>query len=186
MDDDWHNISGLKDREVNVIRIIDNEDLAYFTFEGLKRLLRIHPETLSRILNRLTEDEILKKTNDHYTLTSKVKGLLETQNPGSNNPNLLLFQSLLPPQLPTNKIISNLKCKWFGTLRWLGYSTKNKDVALRWITDDGAAIVSAIFSQGILSIYVKMISENDFNSAINASYQLMGYITKLISKTQNN
>jgi len=186
MDDDWNNISDLKDRDVNVIQTIDKEDLKCFTFEGLKRILKIHPETLSRILNRLTEDEILKKTNNHYTLTSKAKGLLRTQNPVSNNPNLPLFQSLLPPQLPTNKIISNLKGKWFGTLRWLGYSTTNEDVALKWITDDGTAIVSAIFSQGILTIDVKMISENDFNSAINASYQLMGYITKFISKTQHN
>ncbi len=186
MDSDWNDISELKERDINVLQIIDEENLTCFTFEGLRRRLKIHQETLSRILNRLTEEKILKKTNSHYALTSKAKDLLKTQNQTSDSRTLPLLQTFLPPQIPVNKIVSNLKGRWFGNLRWLGYSKTNEDVILKWITTDGGIIISAIFSQSKLLIGAKMVSENDLNAALAASYQLMSYITKLISKTEHN
>lgn len=187
MDKDSNDISDLdlKERDINLLQIINEEELTNFTFEGLKRRLKIHQETLSRILYRLADQEILKKTNNGYTLTPKAKKLLKLQSSNSNNPPLPLLQTFLPPQIPIEKIISNLKGKWFGTLRWLGYSITNETITLKWITEDGGNIISAIFSQGKLHIDAK-ISENDFNAALNASHQLMGYITKLISKTEHN
>ena len=186
MDKEWKDVSELSERDINVLQILDEEDLTCFTFEGLKRRLKIHQETLSRILSRLTEEEILKKINTHYTLTSKAKELLETLNPELNKNPQKLFQTILPPQIPINKITSNLKGKWFGNLRWLGYSNTNEDIALKWITKDGEAVITAIFSQGKLCIEAKVVSDNDENNAINASYQLMGFITKLFSKTEHN
>ena len=186
MDKDWNDISELKERDINVLQIIDEENLTCFTFEGLRRRLKIHQETLSRILNRLTEENIVRKTNSHYFLTSKAKELLKTQNQESDSPPLPLLQTFLPPQIPINKMVSNLKGKWFGTLRWLGYYITNEDIALKWITTDGGTIISAIFSQSKLHIEAKMVSENDLNAALTASYQLISYITKLISKTEHN
>ena len=63
LDESWTSISELEERDVAVIQVIHTEDLTYFTFEGLKRRLQIHSETLSRILARLTEDEVLEKTD---------------------------------------------------------------------------------------------------------------------------
>ena len=186
MNNNWSNISELKERDINVLQIIDEENLTCFTFEGLRRRLKIHQETLSRILNRLTEEKILKKTNSHYALTSKAKDLLKTQNQTSASRTLPVLQTFLPSQIPITKIVSNLKGKWFGTLRWLGYYKINEDVVLKWITTDGGIILSAIFFQSKLLIGAKMVSENDLNAALAASYQLMSYITKLISKTEYN
>jgi hypothetical protein len=188
MDNDWNIISDLEleEREINLLQIINEEELTNFTFEGLKRRLKIHQETLSRILNRLADQEILKKGNTGYTLTSKAKKILKSQPSDSNNPNLPLLQTFLPPQIPIKKIVSNLKGKWFGTLRWLGYSITNESITLKWITEDGENIISAIFYQGKLHIEAKMISENNLISALNASHQLMSFITKLISKTGHN
>jgi DNA-binding MarR family transcriptional regulator len=186
MDKDWNDVFELKERDINVLQIINEENLTCFTFEGLKRRLKIHQETLSRILSRLTEEEILKKINGHYTLTSKAKELLETLNPEFNKHPLTLLQTILPPQISINKIASNLKGKWFGILRWLGYSYTNECIVLKWVTKEGEAIITAIFSQGKLCIEARAISKNDETAAINASYQLMGYITKLISKNEHN
>jgi hypothetical protein len=186
MDNDWNDISELKERDINVLQIIDEENLTCFTFEGLRRRLKIHQETLSRILNRLTEEKILKKTNSHYALTAKAKDLLKTQNQTSDSRILPLLQTFLPPEIPFDKIVSNLKGRWFGTLRWFGYYKTNEDVVLKWITTDGGIILSAIFFQSKLLIGAKMVSENDLNAALTASYQLMSYITKLISKTEHN
>ena len=54
MDKDWNDISDLEfsERDTNVLHIIDEEDLTSFTFEGLKRRLGMHPETLSRLIDR--------------------------------------------------------------------------------------------------------------------------------------
>jgi DNA-binding HxlR family transcriptional regulator len=188
MDNDCDVVSGLdlKERDITLLQIINEEELTNFTFEGLKRRLKIHQETLSRILNRLADQEILKKGNNGYSLTSKAKKLLKLQSSDSNTPTLPLLQTFLPSQIPIKKIIFNLKGKWFGTLRWLGYSITNESINLKWITDDGGNIISAHFSQGKLHIEAKMVSDNDLNTALNASHQLMGYITKLISKTEHN
>lgn len=186
LDESWSSISELNERDVDVIQVIHIEDLTYFTFEGLKRRLKIHPETLSRILTRLTEDGILEKTDNGYSLTTKGKQLLNQQNHGSNPTRVPMLQSFIPLDLSADKIVSNLKGRWFGSLRWLGYSVSEETVELKWITANGEIIVSAVFTDGMLRIYSKAISENDFTSRLNVSYQLMGYITKLISKAENN
>jgi len=186
MDEDWNDISDFKERDINILHIIIEENLTNFTFEGLKRRLKMHPETLSRILYRLADQKILKKGDNSYTLTSKAKKLLKSNSYDSTNPNLRLLQTFLPPEVQINKVISNLKGKWFGILRWLGYSMTNEGLYLKWITDDGGTIISAIFSRGMLYIDAKMISENNLNTALNASHQLMGYITKLTSRTDPN
>jgi hypothetical protein len=186
LDESWTSISELKERDVDVIQVIQIEDLTYFTFEGLKRRLKIHPETLSRILTRLTEDGILEKTSNGYSLTTKGKQLLTQQNHRSTPARTPVLQSFIPPDLSADKIVSDLKGRWFGSLRWLGYSVSEESVELKWITANGEIVVSAVFTQGMLQIYSKAISENDFSSRLNVSYQLMGYITKLISKAENN
>ena len=47
---------------MEVLRFIGEEALLGFTFEGLKRSLGAHSETLSRILDRLEEGNMLEKT----------------------------------------------------------------------------------------------------------------------------
>jgi hypothetical protein len=186
LDETWTNVLELKEQDIDVIHVIHIENLTYFTFEGLKRRLKIHPETLSRILARLTDDEILEKTDKGYTFTTKGKHLLELQNHQSTPARVPVLQSFVPPELSVDKIASCLKGKWFGSLRWLGYSLSEETVELKWITTNGEIIVSAVFTDGTLRIYSKAISENDFYARLSVSYQLMGYITKLISKAENN
>ena len=46
----------LSERDTDVLSLIDEEDLTMFTFDGLKRRLGLHPETLSRILSLLEQE----------------------------------------------------------------------------------------------------------------------------------
>jgi hypothetical protein len=186
MDEDWNDISDFKERDINVLQIIKEEDLTCFTFEGLKRRLKMHPETLSRILSRLADQDIVKKGNNGYTLTSDAENLLKSNSVDSTNPNLRLLQTFIPPNVSIKKVVSDLTGKWFGILRWLGYSIADEGITLKWITEDGGTIISAFFSQSNLYIDAKMVLENDINVALNASHQLMGYITKFISKSEHN
>ena len=188
MDEDWNDISDLEfsERDTNVLHIIDEEDLTSFTFEGLKRRSGMHPETLSRVLYRLADQGIVEKGVEGYTVTSKAKELLKSHSFDSRVPTVCLLQTLLPPDVPIQNVVSNLKGKWFGVLRWLGYSENKEGVVLKWITEDGGIIISAIFSLDQLSINAKMLWEKDLSVALKASYQLMGYITNLISRVESN
>jgi DNA-binding Lrp family transcriptional regulator len=186
LDESWTNLSELEERDIDVIQVIHIEALTYFTFEGLKRRLKIHPETLSRILTRLTEDEILEKTDNGYSLTTKGKQLLKQQTQRANPTRVPVLQSFIPPELSVDKIASDLKGKWFGSLRWLGYSVSEETVELKWITTNGEVVVSAVLTDGMLQIYSKEVTENDFSTTLSVAYQLMGYITKLITKAENN
>lgn len=176
----------LKQRDINLLNIVDEEDLSNFTFEGLKRRLKIHPEKLSRILSRLTSQELLKKQNNGYSITTKAKKIIKPKPANSKAQNILLLQTFLPPNISIKNIVDNLRNKWFGQLRWLGCSTTNNKVTLKWITTDCRNIISASFYQNILQIDGKTVSNDDINSALNASHQLMGHITKLITSTEQN
>ncbi|MFZ7136919.1 MAG: hypothetical protein ACOWW1_00650 [archaeon] len=186
MDDNWQDVSQLSERDFDVIEVIGVEDLVCFTFEGLKRRLKIHPETLSRTLIRLVQDQVIKKVDNGYCLTEKGKQLLQRQDKVDVGNEVPVLQSFLPPGFQSSKLVSSLEGKWFGNLRWLGYSKSKDDVTLKWITTDGEIVVSVVLTKGAFYVYSKTISEGDISLAINVAYQLMGQVTKLISKVDHN
>src|SRR4030066_2138683 len=65
----------LGERDTDVLSVINSEDLTVFTFDGLKRRLGLHPETLSRILARLEEEGLLKKENPRYRVSPRITRL---------------------------------------------------------------------------------------------------------------
>ncbi len=183
---DKTNESLLNERDTNVLNVIEEEDLASFAFEGLKRRLGVHPETLSRALYRLEDQGIVEKETEGYRVTSKAKELLKAHSLSTRASSVHLLQTLLPPKIPIQQVVSNLKGKWFGVLRWLGYSKNNESITLKWITEDGRTTISANFQYNQLIIDAKIIGEDDLNIALRASYQLMGYIAKLFPNVGGN
>lgn len=169
-------------RDMEVLRVIEEEKLASFTFEGLKRRINTHSETLSRILYRLEEQEILEKANEGYRVTEKGKGLLGVHPLNSEEPRLMLLRTLLPPEMDMHRVFLDLKGRWFGTLRWLGYSKKGHGFVLKWITDDGGIQVDATFSPNALTVEGKLLEGKDLADAIRASHQLVGYVARLYSR----
>jgi DNA-binding transcriptional ArsR family regulator len=168
----------LSERDADVLALIENEDLALFTFDGLKRRTGLHPETLSRILNRLEEEGIVKKEPEGYRVTPKITKL-KLHQPRSEEPTTPLIQTFLPSDLMTPQLIQSLKGKWFGVLRWLGISENNQGVTLKWITEDGGIQIAANIQGTALNIEAKFLTNNNLNLALKASYQLMANIGKL-------
>ncbi len=167
---------------MEVLRVIEEEKLASFTFEGLKRRINTHSETLSRILYRLEEQEILEKANEGYRVTEKGRELLGVHPLNSEEPRLMLLRTLLPPEMDMQRVFLDLKGRWFGTLRWLGYSKKGNELVLKWITDDGGIQVDATFSPSALTVEGKLLEGKDLADAIRASHQLVGYVARLYSR----
>jgi len=168
----------LSERDADVLALIENEDLAIFTFDGLKRRTGLHSETLSRILSRLEQEGIVKKEPAGYRVTPKITKLKLNQ-ARNEEPTTPLIQTFLPSDLMTQQLISALKGKWFGLLRWLGMSENNQGVTLKWITEDGGIQIAANIQGTALNIDAKFLTNNNLNLALKASYQLMANIGKL-------
>ena len=168
----------ISERDADVLALIETEDLATFTFDGLKRRTGLHSETLSRILSRLEEEGIIKKEQGCYRVTPKITEL-KLELPHDGVPSTPLIQTFLPSDLMTHQLILSLKGKWFGALRWLGISENNQGITLKWITEDGGIQIAANIQGTSLNIEAKFLTNNNLNAALKASYQLMSLIGKL-------
>jgi hypothetical protein len=173
----------LSERDADVLALIEREDLATFTFDGLKRRTGLHSETLSRILVRLEEEGIIKKGREGYSVTPKITEL-RLQAPHKDAPSTSLIQTYLPSDLMTQQLIVQLKGKWFGMLRWLGISENSQGITLKWITEDGGIQISANIQGSALNIDAKFLTNNNLNLALKASYQLMSLIGKVCISSQ--
>jgi len=183
LDVNWQEFpdSSFNERDLSVLNLIGEECLRSFTFDGLKRRLGVHQETLSRILSRLEGQGLVEKQPEGYRVTERVKEFVPAYSIKTNEPRMPIMQTLLSPDVPVRQLISSLSGRWFGVLRWLGYSENREGVSLKWITEDGGVQISAIFSESQLSIEAKLLHEKNLNTALRASYQLMGYIAKFYS-----
>jgi len=174
----------LSERDADVLSLVNEEDLTTFTFDGLKRRLGLHPETLSRILSRLEEEGIVKKTPEGYQVTPKITKL--KLGPARREAQTVsLLQTFLPSNMLTEHFISELKGKWFGVLRWLGMSETSEGVTLKWLTEDGSIQVAASISGNSLNIDAKFLTSNNLDLALKAAYQLMAHIGKLCTGTRS-
>src|SRR2546422_10004251 len=59
----------LTPRDSNILHAIQEEGLKAFAFDGLKRLLGVHQEVLSRVLDRLGDEGLLEKVSEGHRLT---------------------------------------------------------------------------------------------------------------------
>jgi hypothetical protein len=175
---DW----GLSERDEDVLTFLGEEEFHFFTFEGLKRRLGLHPETLSRILDRLESEGIVKKSSEGYTVTKEIAKHLQTRRGTENR--AVLLQTFLPSDLPVEALVANLRGRWFGLLRWLGLAENSEAVALKWVTEDGDVQLDAKISQNTFVIEARYLRGYNQNLALKAAYQLLTHISKLSARTQ--
>ena len=186
MDVNWQEFpdSSFSERDNDVLTLISQEALTKFTFEGLKRRLGLHSETLSRILSRLEQEGIVEKGPGGYKVTSRINGFSKLRSTSGEEPGMPLLQTLIPSNVSVEQLVHSLKGKWFGLLRWLGFTEGEEGITLKWITEDGSIQVDATISGATLAIDAKFLHDKDLNMALKASFQLMVYIGKLCSGSE--
>src|SRR5881296_4616802 len=168
----------LTPRDSNILQAIQEEGLTVFAFDGLKRLLGVHQEMLSRVLDRLEDEGLVEKVSEGYRLT--VRGKQQAPRPlSSTQPRIPIVQSLLPHDVDVQRIIAGLKGRWFGSLRWLGYSQNQDGLVLKWITEEDEIQIDAKFTEAFLSIEAKVGEEKDTGQAVKAAHQLLGFVSRL-------
>jgi hypothetical protein len=173
----------IAERDFSVLRLIGEEDLTGFTFDGLKRRLQTHSETLSRTLDRLESDGIIEKGEYGYRVTPKGREHAALRPMSSPEERLTLLRTLLPNDNNPGEVIKSLKGRWFGNLRWLGYSEGADGVSLKWVTEDGDVQVEARFLSDELLVEGKLRDGKNLTDAIRASHQLMGFIARASAKS---
>jgi len=170
--------SNLTPRDTGVLQTVMEEGLTVFTFDGLKRLTGLHQEKLSRIIDRLEEEGLLEKVTEGYRITARGNETIPRPLGMAVQP-IPVVQSLLPRDVDLQQIISGLKGRWFGGLRWLGYTQNDEGTVLKWITEEDGIQIDARFTDSYLSINAKVGEGRDVSQAVKAAHQLLGHVSGL-------
>lgn len=167
------------ERDNEVIQFIIAEKLSGFTFDGIRRRLGVHPETLSRILFRLEEMNLIVRAQVGYKVTS-IANEMTIIPLSENTTKIQVLQTYLPMNSAIESLLSEIEGKWFSSLRWLGYSKNDDSTTFKWITSDSKAQIDAVFWDNSLNIEVTLLEEDNLDMVITSSHYLLGFITKTI------
>ena len=171
--------SEVQDRDAEVVRVIEEEGLSVFTFDGLRRITGTHPETLSRTLDRLEGDGMLAKSADGYVMTGRGRSALSLRPASLSGSRVQILNTFLPTSASAKVIVEALKGRWFDKMRWVGMSNGDDWVAMKWVTEDGGAIIDAVVSGRELEVEAKLKRESDLPGAIRAAHHIVGRISRL-------
>jgi len=170
--------SYLDDREREVLRLLSREQNTYFSFQGLKRRLGLHQETLTRTLKRLEEAHVIDRSSEGYRLRNpdNVYSFNIHADEGYAKP---IIDAYLPTDVDVTILFQKLRGHWFGRFRWLGYSQDGNRLSMTWISEDGQMQVQARIGGGKIAITADPISNTDEPRRIAAAYQLFDHVTKV-------
>jgi DNA-binding Lrp family transcriptional regulator len=170
--------SDLDDREREVLKLLSREQNTCFSFQGLKRRLGLHQETLTRTLKRLEEAHAIERSSEGY----KLRNLNNTfsfdvqTNETYAKP---LIDAYLPADVDVTVLFQRLRGHWFSNFRWLGYSQDGTQLSMTWISEDGQMQVQARIGGGKITIAADSLSRNEEPRRIAAAYQLFDHVTKV-------
>lgn len=119
-------------RDEPVLRELIRDD-GILSFQGLRRRLGIHQETLKRSLRRLEEQQLIEQDEAGYRATDD--GRAATQANPETLPTTMHLN--VPADIDLADVIEDLAGRWFKGLWWLGRSDGPGETTLMWVDDDG-------------------------------------------------
>jgi hypothetical protein len=151
-------------------------------FNGLRRLLRdVHQQKLSRALERLQEDRLIKQYpgggyglgDDSYDRIREYFGnqeLFGQFQKGKKEPNSIQTEIIANKEIPVSELVRLLAGKYFGYYRFVGHSFNNNKGRLEWIhVEDHSKILISTISPKM----VKIESFNVSNTTVERFIQLI-------------
>jgi len=168
----------LDDRELEVLKLLSSEQNAHFSFQGLRRRLGFHQETLTRTLKRLEDAQAIERSPDGYKLRNAGDSFSFTV-PTSAPNSKPIVEAYLPTQVDVTILFQRLRGRWFGNFRWLGYSHDGNMLSMSWISEDGRMQLQARITGGRITIGADTYANYNETEQMAAAYQLFDHITKV-------
>ena len=166
------------DRELEVLRFLSNEQNAHYSFQGLRRRLGLHQETLARTLKRLEDAHAIERSPDGYSLKSSVASYsfnVQTNQPVPKP----IIDAYLPSEIDVTILFQKLRGRWFSNFRWLGYSRDGEQLAMTWISEDGQIELQARITAGKITIAADSLVNAQDSGHVAAAYQLFDHVSKI-------
>jgi DNA-binding PadR family transcriptional regulator len=162
----------------------DSTNSGHISFQGIKRKLGIHQETLARSLHRLERDGFVVKDRREYAVSQKGEEVISRHagrgSDGTESYSIPILRTMLPVDTNNADLEESLSHKWFGDLRWFGSSKTEEETILTWITQDGKMKLKAKISEGYLSIESEAISAKARSDAVKAAYSIFHQISEIV------
>ena len=120
----------------NDSKVLDalSENNSVYTFSGIMRKIGMHQETLSRSLQRLSEQDLVQKSQNGYKLTKKVVLKKQTRSKTHFTP---ILRAYLPSDVDVTKLIDSMAGRWFKNLRWVAMVENKDEHLLQWTDESG-------------------------------------------------
>ena len=139
-------------------------------FSGLRRVLRAHPESLTRALRRLEREGLILRGEGGY------RALGPGGSPAA--PDGEEFRAVAEVELPSHvaseDLVDRLSSRWFGSLRWVGVVERSGERLLAWAPRSGPGLVLLGTRGSRLRVLVPDgIAALDGNDAEDAAYELL-------------
>jgi len=140
-------------------------------FSGLRRVLGVHPESLSRALRRLEREGLIARGDGGYRSLTGPGAV-----PASGRPNGLraVASVELGPGSSAELVEARLVGRWFGDLRWVGVVERDEGRLLAWDRRDESGTVLLGTGGGVLRVYLPEPSLSaDVSEGDDAAYELL-------------
>lgn len=150
---------------------------AVLAFQGLRHSLHVHQERLSRSLQRLESDGLVRKTEKGYEITQTgTRFALQEASPEAVQ-RVQVLSSFLPIGTDPRVVAANLEGRWFGRLRWLGVREGTDSTELRWVTDSSGVEVVLSLTKGQLTIDTNAKDQGGMVEAFLAAQQIFSMVS---------
>ncbi len=141
-------------------------------FNGLRRALGAHPESLSRALRRLEREGLVERSSSGYRSLVRAPSL----DPSDTTPLRPIARVRLPDGVTPESVRARLSGRWFGTLRWVGVIDRPSHRLFAWAGRDGAGPVLLGIEGRDLRVYVPDgAGPADPSDAEDAAYELLAH-----------
>jgi len=149
-------------------------------FNGLRRTLGSHPESLARALRRLERDGFIEHAAGGYALRPEIDHAGPSRGSGAGLPTREVASVALPPGVTADDAAGALAGRWFGRLRWVGTYDDLPEPRLVWtVTDDGSNVYLALSSAGLRILIDEVPASGRADRERAASELLLQAVTRL-------
>lgn len=172
----------LREHDRDVLEFLSQDPRSQVAFQGLRRRLGIHPEQLSRALHRLADDGLVEHTEHGYRATPKALTVLSPDALTHTPEGLTILETYLPADVVVKTLVEAVQGRWFGPLRWFGYSEDEGGLRLWWSTEDNAIQLEVRLRDARLWIVAHIASRDRLDEAARHAYLLFEHLSREVSK----